>query len=526
MANEGADTSPGGVEERSGANSTSWVLIATILASSMAFIDGSALNVALPALQADLGASGTHLLWIVNAYMLMLGALTLTGGSLGDHLGRKRVFMGGIALFSLASLTCGLAPNPGFLIGARVVQGIGGALMIPGSLALITDHFSDQGRGRAIGTWSAVTTLVTVVGPVLGGPLADLGFWRGVFLINLPLAIVSLLILHARVPTLARSAPAGGIDFPGASLATLGLAAVSYGFISAPDRAFQDPITMGSIVGGAVILLAFFVVEWRSPHPMLPLGLFRSRTFLGANLLTLFLYGALSAFVLFLSLDLVQALGFSQSQAGLAFTPFALLLAALSRWAGGLVDRYGPRLPLIVGPAVAGLGIWLTSRLDVADNVGSYWGTLFLPIAVFGVGMGITVAPLSTTVMSSVNRRHAGTASGVNNAISRIAGVLAVAILGSMALTTFNAGVQERIQGIQLSPQARAAVQAQARAYGQAQVPPEVPPEHVDEIRAALRGALIDSNRRVMVISAGLGALSAVMAALLVEQDWRASEAS
>lgn len=503
-----------------------WALASAIPASSMAFIDGSALNVALPALQADLSASGGGLLWIVNAYMLMLGALSLVGGSLGDHLGRKRVFMSGIGLFSLASLTCGLAPSPGFLVGARVVQGVGGALMIPGSLALITDHFSDQVRGRAIGTWSAATTLVTVVGPLLGGTLAALGLWRAVFFINLPLAVVSLLILYARVPASTRAKGSGGIDYLGAAMATLGLAGISFGFISAPERGFQDARIVGSIAAGSVMILGFFIVEWKTEHPMLPLGLFRSRTFLGANLLTLCLYGALSAFTLFLSLDLVQAPGFSQTQAGLALTPFALLLAAPSRWAGGLVDRHGPRLPLIVGPAIAGLGIGLTGRLTPAPSPSKYWVTLLLPIALFGVGMGITVAPLSTTVMGSVGMEHAGTASGVNNAISGIAGVLAVAILGSLALTNFKASVRERIQGLDLPPQAAAAVEAQTQSYGEAQIPPDVPPNLVGDVERAIQNALIESNRIVLLICGRLGGLRALMGALFIERNWCAERGS
>src|SRR4051812_12356764 len=265
-----------------------WILFASILASSMAFIDGSALNVALPALQADLQASGAQLLWIVNAYLLMLAALILVGGSLGDKLGCKRIFMIGIVLFLLASLACGLSPTVAILIGARVVQGIGGALMIPGSLAIISATFGDDRRGRAIGTWSAATTLVTIAGPLLGGFLADTGVWRGIFLINIPLGVAALLVLFFKVPESRDQAASPSIDYLGAASASLGLAGLTYGFISAPRLGFGDPLVAGALLGSVAALLAFVFVEARSDHPMMPLQVFRSRTFSGANLLTLF----------------------------------------------------------------------------------------------------------------------------------------------------------------------------------------------------------------------------------------------
>src|SRR5215218_7753621 len=305
-----------------------WVLLATILASSMAFIDSTALNVALPVLQADLHATGAELLWIVNGYLLMLAALIVVGGALGDELGRKRVFAVGIIIFALGSLACGLAPTTGMLIAARIVQGVGGALMIPGSLAIISATFGPA-RGQAIGTWSAATTIVTVIGPVLGGILADAGLWRGVFLINLPLAVVALVVLARHVPESRNPAGRDSLDYPGATLLALGLAGLTYGFISAPGAGFGDPSVVGTLIGGVAALVVFVIVEARRRHPMVPLGLFRSRTFSGANLLTLFLYGALSVFGFFLSLNLVQAQGYSPAQAGLAFLPFALLLSLL-----------------------------------------------------------------------------------------------------------------------------------------------------------------------------------------------------
>jgi EmrB/QacA subfamily drug resistance transporter len=482
----------------------------------MAFIDGSALNVALPAVQADLRASGAQLLWVVNGYLLMLAALILPGGSLGDRLGRKKIFMAGIALFMLASLACGLAPTIGFLIGARIAQGIGGALMIPGSLAIISASFGDAERGRAIGTWSAATTLVTIAGPLLGGVLADAGLWRGVFLINLPLGIAALLVLLARVPESRDDEDAGALDYPGAALAALGLAGLTYGFISAPGLGFGDPQVYASLLGGVAALVAFVAVEARATHPMMPLRLFSSSTFAGTNLLTLFLYGALSIGMFFLSLNMIQAQGYSQSSAGLAFLPFTLVLATLSRFTGGLADRYGPRLSLIVGPALAGLGFLLFSFVGLTRGPAEYWTTFLPGMLVFSVGMAITVAPLTDAVMGAVPSHAAGTASGINNAVSRTAGVLAIAIVGAAALLVFKQALAAQTSGLGLAAATQQALASAAGQLGATQPPAGAPPAQVDSIRLAIRLAFVDAYRVVMWICAALAWASAAMAALLV----------
>ncbi len=444
-----------------------WVLAGTILASSMAFIDGSALGVALPALQADMSATGAQLLWIVNGYLLVLAALILEGGVLGDRLGRKRVLMAGISIFTVSSLACGLSPTTNLLIGARFVQGAGGALMIPGSLSLITAFFGEASRGRAIGTWSAATTVVVVAGPVLGGVLANAGFWRGVFLINLPLALAALLIIHFRVPE-SRDEQAGRLDFGGAAIGALGLAGLTYGFISAPTAGFGSAGVAGSLIGGGVLLSVFAFYEWRSSYPMMPLGMFKSRTFSGANLLTLFLYGALNVATFFLPLNLVQVQGYNPAEAGLAFMPFTFILAGLSRWAGGLVDRYGPRPPLLIGPGLAGAGFMLMALVGLTNGPASYWTSFFPAVVVFGLGMAVTVAPLTATVMSALPPRFAGTESGINNAVARIAGVLAIAVLGSVALLTFAVRLEANAAGIDLSPQMRQDLENEAARLGQA----------------------------------------------------------
>ena len=493
-----------------------WILFASILASSMAFIDSSALNVALPSLQAELQASGAQLLWVVNAYMLMLAALILVGGSLGDKLGRKKIFMLGIGLFLLASLACGLVPTVAILIGARVVQGVGGALLIPGSLAIISASFGDERRGRAIGTWSAATTLVTIVGPVLGGFLADAGLWRGIFLINIPLGVVALVVLFFKVPESRNQQAAPEIDYVGAALASLGLAGLTYGFISVPRLGFGAPLVLGALLGGVIALVAFVVVEVRSRHPMMPLQLFRSRTFSGANLLTLFLYAGLSVGLFFLSLNLVQAQSYSQSLAGLAFTPFAVLIALLSRLTGGLADRYGPRLPLIVGPGLAGLGFLLFALVGLTAGPASYWTTFFPGIVIFGIGMAVTVAPLTTAVMGALPGHYAGTASGINNAVSRTAGVLAIAIVGALALFVFASALDARTATLGLPASVRAALQADSARLGAARVPAGVTPAQSDAIRLAIRLAFVDAYRVVMLVCAGLAWLGAAMAAVFV----------
>jgi len=500
-----------------------WVLTATILASSMAFIDGTALNVAMPALQAGLHASGEQLLWVVNAYLLMLAALIPIGGSLGDALGRKRVFAAGIVLFMLSSLVCGISPSIGFLIAARLIQGAGSALMIPGSLAIITAYFGRESRGKAIGTWSAFTTIVTVAGPILGGVLSNAGLWRGVFLINFPLGVCALLVLLLKVPESRDEKSSGRIDSLGAALLAVGLAGPTYGLLSAPDMGFGDPRVFATLLAGVLALAAFVLVEARSRSPMIPLGLFSSRTFSGVNLLTFGLYGALSAGTFFLSLNLVQAQSYSMAAAGFAFTPFALILTALSRWAGGLVDKGGPRLPLIIGPAIAGAAFLFMAFSGLSDGPSHYWVTFFPGVVLLGIGMGITVAPLTTAVMSSVATHFAGTASGINNAVSRTAGVLAIAVVGAIALFVFSHALQARTAPIEITSAARAALSAEAARLGAATVPAEVGSERVGEIQAAIRLAFVDAFHVVMLICAALAWIGAALAGFIVERKMSAA---
>ncbi len=493
-----------------------WVLVATISASSMASIGSSALNVALPALQRDLQVSGTELLWIVNAFALFLSALILVGGSLGDHYGRKRIFTLGIILFSVASLACGLAPNTFILILARAVQGIGGALMVPGSLAILSASFPSDRRGAAIGLWSTFSALMIALGPVLGGWLASQDLWRLVFFLNIPLAVVTLFAL-TRVPESKDESAPEELDTAGSLLATLALAGLTYSFIQAPEFGFDDWRIITGLVAGAVLFAAFIVVEARSDHPLVPLRLFRSRTFSGANLLTLFLYGALGSTLFFLPLNLIQVQGYPEQIAGLTLLPFVLLLTLMSRWAGGLVDQIGARIPLTVGPIIAGVGVFLFALPGVTDGPQDFWLTFLPPILVLGLGMGITVAPLTTAVMGAAPEESSGTASGINNAVSRSASVLAVAVLGAVALISFKASLADSTRDLGLPPAAQTALDEEARDLGGAAVPDGLAPETAAEVSAAIKMSFVEAFRRVMVISAVLCWLSALLAAVLVE---------
>jgi EmrB/QacA subfamily drug resistance transporter len=410
-----------------------WVIAATALGSGIAFLDGTVVNVALPAIGRDLGSSITGLQWTADAYLITLSALLLLGGSLGDHFGRRSMFVAGLVGFTAASLLCGVAPTSGFLIGARAIQGVGGALLVPGSLAIIAATFHPDDRGRAIGAWSGLAGVASSVGPFLGGWLIQAVSWRLIFLINVPLAAVAIAITVRHVPE-TRSSERNPLDFAGAVLITIALAGIAFAAIEHGTSASAP-----AAVIGVAALVAFLQVERTRAHPMLPLSLFGSRQFSGSNLTTLAVYAGLGGAFFLVVLRLQVSLGYSPLEAGAAMTPFTVVMLLLSPAAGQVSQRIGPRTPMTVGPLVAAFGLLLFGRPAPGDP---YVGGVLPAVLLFGLGMTITVAPLTAAVLGSVRDEFAGVASGVNNAVARLAGLLAIAVLPAVVGVGANASIE------------------------------------------------------------------------------------
>jgi EmrB/QacA subfamily drug resistance transporter len=491
-----------------------WILAATILGSSMAFIDSTVVNVAVPALQETFHASVVDVQWVVESYGIFLSSLILAGGALGDLFGRKRVFLIGVGVFAAASTACGLASSIQELIAARCVQGVGAALLVPGSLAIISACFDEQSRGKAIGTWSGVTAITTALGPVLGGSLIQYASWRWAFLLNVPIGAIVIGISVGHVPE-TRGTEVKHLDWLGALLATLGLAGVVTGFLESARLGWRNPLVFVSLLGGLLFLIVFLATEARSQSPMVPLALFKSRSFLGANVFTLFLYATVGIFFFLFPMYLIQLQGYSSTAAGCAMLPMILLMFLLSRWSGGLVTRYGASIPLMGGPLIVAVGFILFATVPPGN---SYWKTYFPALLVFGFGMAVTVAPLTTVVMNAVDQQRAGTASGINNAVARVAGVLAIAVFGMIMLKGFDSQLNRRLTNLMLPANIVQDLRSREVELAGLEPPGGLDVKTVAAIRGAISESFASGFRLVLMCCAGLSTASALIAWRLIAQ--------
>jgi EmrB/QacA subfamily drug resistance transporter len=486
----------------------SWVLAATILGSSMAFIDSTVVNVALPALQSDLHATVVDVQWVVESYGLFLSALILVGGALGDSLGRRAMFLLGVVAFAVASVGCGLSSSIRSLVGWRSVQGLAAAFLVPGSLSIIASSFDETSRGKAIGTWAGFTTMTTALGPVLGGWLIEHASWHWIFFINLPIAVTVLVISLWHVPESHNSA-ARIVDWLGAATATLGLAGLVYGFVESPVLGWMHARVVSSLIVGIASLVLFLFVEKTVAKPMVPLNLFNSLSFSGANLLTLFLYAALGIFFFVFPLNLIQIQKYSATATGAAALPMILLMFLLSRWSGGLIIRYGPKIPLMVGPLTAAAGFLLFAVPDVRAH---YWTAFFPGFIVLGLGMALTVAPLTTVVMTSVDQQRSGTASGINNAVARVAAVLSVAVLGVVMVAAFDHSLRDSLASLNLNSAITHELESNVARLGNLDAPYGVDPHTAATIRSSIAQAFVFAFRLIMLICCSLATASAAVA--------------
>lgn len=483
-----------------------WVLAATILGSSMDYIDGTVVNVALPSIQHSFNATGTQLQWVVEAYALFLSSLLLTAGSLGDRFGRRKMFLSGIVVFALASLGCGLSRHIGELLFARCLQGLGGALLVPNSLALLSAEFEGANRARAIGTWSGFSAIMTATGPVFGGWLVQHGSWRVAFFLNLPIAAAALWITLAKTSSHKHPAQQSPLDTTGALLITASLASITYSLLEWPNG---HPASRVCAVLGLILLAFFFITERRSSSPLVSPQLFRNRNFTGTNLLTFFLYGALSASLFYLPLNLIQIQGYTPAQAGAALLPLVLLMFFLSRWAASLLQRWGARLPLVIGPAITALGYLVLARPQVG---GHYWMTYFPAVTILGLGMTISVAPLTTVVMSSVDSAHSGMASGTNNAVSQIAALLALALSAPLFFAQFSTALNRNLRDSHVSSETAALVQSSENQLGAIQTSDP-------QARHAIDDAFVAAFRLITLFAAGSAAAAGGIALLTIRNQ-------
>ena len=499
-------------------------MTAAILASGMVFMDGTIANVALPALQHEFGASASRTQWVIQSYALLLAALLLAGGAAGDRYGRRLMLAAGSALFGLASLACGLVVSIDQLIAARALQGLGGALLVPGSLAIISANWPRQERGRAIGTWSAWSAVTAALGPLAGGFLISHFSWRYAFLLNVPLAALVIWILLRYVPESRSSEAQAGFDWSGAASASLALGSLVYLLTAAQDHGWRSPPVLLALLLCLASLAHFVWQERRSPAPMLPFWLFSSRDFSGANLLTLLLYAGLSGTFYFLPLNLIQIQGFGATAAGAATIPFVVIMFSLSSTVGGLVNKLGARLPLTLGPAVAGAGFFAFSLPGVG---GSYWSHWLPAVALLGLGMAISVAPLTSTVMSAHGEDWAGTASGLNNAVSRVAAVLAIALFGLVMSLGFRQALDAELAHSSLPLDQKQAIWEQRDRLGalaaEGMHGAASKPEQARQAQSMAAAAFVRGFRHVMWLAAAMALAAALIGWLTIDRSRKRS---
>jgi EmrB/QacA subfamily drug resistance transporter len=485
--------------------SGAWIVAATVLGSSLVFIDGSVVSIALPIVQDAFHATAFDAQWVVEGYTLVLGAFMLLCGALGDRYGRKKLFMIGVTTFAVGSILCGLSNSMPALIGARLLQGAGGTMLAPASLALLGATFEGEARGKAVGVWSGWTAVAGAIGPVAGGSIVDHFGWRWIFFINVPIAIAVLAVASWHVRESRDSDEGGPLDIVGSLVISLSLGAIVYGFVLSGLSGWNAP-SIGSVLLGFVLLAAFIALERRVRNPILPLGLFANREFSGINGQTFLLYGALSGIFYFLPFVMIQVDGYSATVTGLSMLPFLVLMVLLSRTAGALVYRIGRRTMLVLGPSITSVGFLL---LAIMPNL-HYWTGIFPAVICVGIGMGLTVAPLTTTMIDSVPEHNVGVASGVNNAVSRVAGLLAIAILGALLASAFNARLDTRITAAGLSAQQRSDIDAQRAALAGARL-------HDPHETRVVQAAYTDGFRAIAGSCVALTLCSALVAFLTLQ---------
>jgi EmrB/QacA subfamily drug resistance transporter len=493
-------------------------LVATILGSTVVFLDATVINVALPAISNDLEAGLAGQQWVVEAYLLTMVSLLLVGGSLGDQFGRRRMFVIGLLGFGATSALCAIAPSDEFLVGARALQGIAGALLVPGSLAIVAATFAGAERGKAVGTWTAWTGIATVLGPAGGGALIGLLSWRAIFWVNLPLIAVTVMLTLRVVEESKDPDASRGIDWTGIGLSAVGLGGPVFALIEQPTHGWGDPLVWVPLIGGIACFALFLLYEARARQPMLDLGLFKIRNFAIANLTTLAAYAGLIGGFFFVSLYLQQVVGYTPLQAGLATTPISVLLFVLSPRFGRLASGTGPRLPMTAGPIVAGVGLLLTLRVG---SEADYLADVLPAVLVFGLGLAATVAPLTATVLDSVEERRVGIASGINNGVSRVAGLLAIAVLGAVISAHFGAVLDDNLGDRPLGP---AAIKAVSDAKAQPLAVPgakKLPPVEATRIRAAAADASTSAFHLGSLIAAVLMILGGIASGFGIENPRR-----